>query len=373
MRRQNLGVEPQASHIAFWKLGCRVLGVSCILGFSTATAAVVTREGELEKRAIALYEKGQKDALRGDGEGALKRFQAVVKAYPRSSVASASQWEVVRLLEGYGQFTEAFDALQLLIDHYPGEFTKALRKQLDLALLQLVRYEQLKRQPGERKPRNLPDRKEVSAMLRIVIENGPYAEVAAEASYYRGVALEKEERIAEAAVAHEWFMERFPNHPLADDSAYQVAYILFKRWMAMKGTAPGNRDRAAMAMHWFLARYPESDKAAQAKGCLEEIRHAERAELVGLAAYYEKRGDERASAVYYRELASKFPELAPEGSALRERVMAFMEKYPEIREKEVELIGPPASLDDLFVLPPDEFIDDPLDLMPFDVNEPNGP
>lgn len=323
-------------------------------------AAVVTREAELEKRALALYEKAQRDTLRGANEEALKRFTAIVKAYPRTSVAAASQWEVVRLNEGYGNYTEAFDALQLLIDHYPGQFSKALKRQFDIALLQLVRYDQLKRQPDTKKPRNLPDRNEVSAMLRIVIENGPYAEVVAEASYYRGVALEKEGRIAEAAVAHELFMERFPNHPLADDSAYQVAYILYKRWLSMNGSAPANRERAAMAMQWFLARYPECDKAAQARGCLDQIKHAERAELVGLAAFYEKRGDERASAVYYRELASKFPELAPEGSPLRERVMKFMEKYPELVEQTHLQVGPPASLDDLFDFPTDLMEDDQL-------------
>ena len=46
-------------------------------------------------------------------------------------------------------------------------------------------------------------------------------------------------------------MERFPNHPLADDSAYQVAYIIYRLWMKMKGGAPTNRERAAMAI--FIA------------------------------------------------------------------------------------------------------------------------
>jgi len=327
-----------------------------------ADAAVVSREAELERRAQALFEKAQRDTLRGQNEDALRRYSSIVKAYPRTSVAVAAQWEVIRLNEGYSNYTDAFDALQLLIDHYPGQFAKALKRQFDIALLQLVRYDQLKKQPDARRPRDLPDRDQVSAMLRIVIENGPYAENVAEASYYRGVALEKEGRVAEAAVAHELFMERFPNHPLADDSAYQVAYILYKRWMSMNGSAPANRERAAMAMQWFLVRYPESDKAAQARGCLDQIKHAERAELVQLAAFYEKRGDERASAVYYRELASKFPELAPEGSPLRERVMQFMEKFPELVEQKVEPTGPPASLDDLFYLPTDLMADDLLDL-----------
>ncbi len=307
-----------------------------LLCASLADAAVITREQELESRARRLYESAMKDAYHGRPEDALRKFESLVKAYARSSHAAAAQWEVVRLNEAFADHTAAFDALQLLIDHYPGHFEKALKKQFEIALRQLVRYDHLLRLPDQRRPKDLPDKEKVSAMLRIVIENGPYAESVAEASYYLAVALEKEGKIPQAAMRHEEFIERFPEHPLADDSAYQVAYILYKRWLAMKGTAPASRDRAAMALRWFLVRYPESDKAAQARSGLDEIHQAERAELVSLAAYYEKRGDERAAAVYHRELASKFPELAPEGSALRAKVLSLMEKYPELVEPESE-------------------------------------
>lgn len=305
-------------------------------GAGHAGAKVISREQELEDRARALHEKGLKDALRGDTEGALRRFEAVVKAYPRSSVAEAAQWEVVRLNEVFGEHVEAFDALQLLIDHYPGNYERALRKQFEIALRQLIRYDQMLRLPDPVKPKDLPKREQVSAMLRIVIENGPYAENVAEASYYLGVALEKEGKIPQSAMQHEAFMERFPNHPLADDSAYQVAYILHKAWLKMKGGAPANRERAAMAMEWFLARYPESDKAAQALGCLDDMRQSERKELTALAVFYEQRGNERAAAVYHRELASRFPELAGEGTALRAKVLALMEKYPELKDQEAQ-------------------------------------
>jgi outer membrane protein assembly factor BamD (BamD/ComL family) len=311
--------------------------ICAMLGFLWAgesSGAVITREQEIENRARRLYESAMKDAFNGRPNDALRKFESVVKAYARSSVASSAQWEVVRLNEAFADYVAAFDALQLLIDHHPGHFEKALKKQFEIALRQLVRYDHMLRLPEQLKPKDLPDKEQVSAMLRIVIENGPYAESVAEASYYLAVALEKEGKTPQAAIHHEEFIERFPNHHLADDSAYQVAYILYKHWLKMNGSAPVSRDRAAMAMRWFLERYADSDKAAQARGCLDEIRHAERVELVSLAAFYEKRGDERAAAVYQRELASKFPELAPEGSALRAKVLGLLEKYPELAEPE---------------------------------------
>jgi len=318
-------------------------------------AAVITREQEIETRAKRLFDRAQKDALNGNAAGALDRFAAVVKAYPRSAVAADAQWEVVRLNQFFSDEVAAFDSLQLLIDHYAGHFEKALKRQFDIALRNLLRYDNLQRREIAKRPKDLPPKEQVSTMLRIVIENGPYADLVAEASYYLGVALEKEGKIPQAAMQHEEFIERFPEHPLADDAAYQVAYILYKAWMKMRGGSPTNRERAAMAMQWFLARYPESDKAAQAKECLAQIRHAERADLIQTAGFYEKRGEERAAAVYWRELASKFPELAPEGSALRERVLGFMEKYPELVDKETEGPMPDFELPDVMSLPSDIF------------------
>ena len=322
--------------------GAAVFFAVLVLGAGMAAGRVITREQELETRARTLYEKGLAESLRGDTEGALRRFEAVVKAYPRSSVAVLAQWEVVRLNEVSAEPVAAFDALQLLVEHYPGNFEKALRKQFEIALRQLTRYDQMLRLPDPVHPKDLPKREQVSAMLRIVIENGPYADNVAEACYYLGVALEKEGKIPQAAIQHETFFERFPSHPLADDSAYQVAYILYKAWRKMKGWAPANRERAEMAMQWFLVRYPESDKAAQAQGCLAEIRQAEQRELASLAEFYEARGNERAAAIYHRELAARFPELAPEGSALRNKVLALMEKYPQMKGQPDQ--GPPLNL-----------------------------
>lgn len=358
-----------ASGIApLWRVQIIWALIACVgwHGVPTLQAKVITREAELESRARRLYDKAMKDTLQGDSDNALSRFEAVVKAYPKTTVAVEAQWEVVRLNEFFSDYVAAFDALQLLIDHYPGNFERALRKQFEIALRQLVRYDQMQRLPDPTRPKDLPAREQVSAMLRIVIENGPYAENVAEASYYLGVALEKESKIPQAAMQHDDFMERFPKHPLADDSAYQVAYILYKAWMKMKGGAPTNRERAEMAMRWFLARYPESDKAAQARGCLDEVRHAERGELLRLSEYYLKRGDERASAVYQRELASRFPELAPEGSPLRERVMALMEKYPELKDERIE--GPAMN-----ALPPLDSLGIPEELKPDDIFEFDDP
>lgn len=351
-------------------VGCAIW---LVFGIGESSGAVITREQELERRAANLFEKAQKDAISGRPHEALDRYSSLVKAYPRTAYAARAHWEVVRLNEAFGDYVTAFDELQILIDHFAGHFESALRKQFEIALKCLTRYDALGRLPDGRTPKDLPKKEQVSSMLQIVVQNGPYVDFAAEANYYLAVALEKEGKAPQAAMQHEDFLERFPKHALADDSAYQVAYILYKNWLKMKGGAPTHRERAAMAMQWFLARYPESDKAAQARGCLDEVKHGERADLVRLAEYYQARGNERAAAVYYRELASRFPDLAKEGSGLRERVMALMEKYPELKDDpkqagDLPLIGLPEGA----MPPPEEMGLDVFDFENWEEEEGGG-
>jgi outer membrane protein assembly factor BamD (BamD/ComL family) len=123
------------------------------------------------------------------------------------------------------------------------------------------------------------------------------------------LAQEKAGDKKEAISTHEDFAESYPKHELADDAGYQVAYIAYKEWKAMRGDSPHQREAAAVSLAWFIARFPESDKSAQARSCLVEVRTAEQRELMSLANYYEQRGEGKAAAVYYQQLALKFPEL----------------------------------------------------------------
>ena len=154
-----------------------------------------------------------------------------------------------------------------------------------------------------------------------------------------GLALERAGRADEARAQYEEFTELHAGHELADDAGYQAAAIAYQKWRAMQGGSPRDRERAAVLMSWFLNRFPESDKAAQARACQAELHLAEQRELSSLARYYEQRGDTRAAAVYYRQLAVKFPGLAVEGSPLRERIAGALGAQTDVVTDSAE-VGP---------------------------------
>ncbi len=310
---------------------------------------------EQERRAAELFAKAQRYALRGAPGNAVETLESLVRNYPRSRWAGAAQWEIAKLYGDNHQNADAFDACQLLIDHFPDYFEAALDMQFRLAKKVLVRYEDLQRHPDALKPKQLLKKETVSEMLRIIIRNGPHWERVAEAQYLLGVALEKEGKTEEARRQHESFAENHKGHELADDAAYQIAYIDYKAWKRMRGDAPQARERAETSLLYFIAKFPDSSKAAQANGSLIEIRSAEMRELQRLAEFYDKQGKDKAAAIYYLTLVRRFPE-AMALPGLEERLNGWLQKYPEMA------VAPAASLPP----PPPEYLAAPAPAPEYD-------
>jgi outer membrane protein assembly factor BamD (BamD/ComL family) len=248
----------------------------------------------------------------GEHEEALERFNTIATKYRRSETCALALWEIYRLQEHLGEDPAAFEALNRLATEQPGHFAKAHEGQLRLALRLMGRGPEARRTLEPVRPSQKVDPEVLAEMLRVIVKNGPQSEIGIQAYYYLALSLEKAGEKREAIAMHEDFAENFPRHELADDSAYQCAYIAYKDWKTMRGDSPHQREAAAVSLAWFIARFPESDKGAQARACLGEVRLAERRELMSLARYYEGRGNMKAAEVYYQQLATKFPDMTDE-------------------------------------------------------------
>jgi outer membrane protein assembly factor BamD len=255
-----------------------------------------------------LYQKAQRLVAEGDSEEALDRFLTLSQKYPQSEWAPASLWEVYRISVHLGDDEAAFEALNRLIIGQPGHFEKAHSAQLQLVKRLLGGGKETRRslEPVRKSQTTPPEI--IQEMLKTIIKNGPQSEVGIQAHYYLGIALEKSGEFKEAIAMHEDFAETYPQHELADDAGYQVGYIAYKQWKTMRSTGPHQRENAAIYLAWFIAKFPESDKVAQARSCLSEVRSSELRELMSLARFYESRGNEKAAAIYHEQIASRFPE-----------------------------------------------------------------
>ncbi len=299
----------------------RTLGLFCIL-LMLLMPALHAAEDEDARR---LYGRGQKLAAEGETDEALERFQTVATKYRRSEWCALALWEVYRIQDLAGDAEAAFAALDRLVTEQPGHFEKAHAAQFLLVkrLLGMGKEERRSLEPVRRAL--VTDPEVLAEMLRAIIKNGPRSEVGIQAQYCLGLALEKAGEKKEAVAAHEDFVENHPDHELADDASYQVACIAYKEWKAMRSMGSHQRNAVAMALTWFLSRFPESDKGAQARSCLAEVRASEQRELMDLARYYETRGNEKAAKIYYQQLALKFPGLLRQDGALRDKMVKSME------------------------------------------------
>lgn len=295
-----------------------------LLPLVLALAVTSVPAGEVEEAQL-LVSRARQSFIEGRHDDALRRYRAIAKLHPRSDVAAEALWQIAKLENHLGDPQAAFDALQTLITSHAGHFEKAHAEQLGLAraIMDVGERRELRQdlEPSRVKALTASEQEMLAGMLQTIIRNGPQSEVARRAHFDFALMLERAGKLPEALLMHEEFLDAHGSHELADDAACQAAYIRYKEWKSMKSASPRQRDAARDTLAWFLSRYPNSERAALARNCLAEVRLSERRELEALASYYESRGKPDAAAVYWRELAVKFPELALSGSPLRRKVV----------------------------------------------------
>src|SRR5438552_3683342 len=139
-----------------------------------------------------------------------------------------------------------------------------------------------------------------------VIRTAPYGKYTARAQFDIGLAREKQGANDAALQAYSAVVEKFPNDPVAADSQYQIGYIWFVA--AREGTKDiAATNNARTAFQDFLFRYPNSEKAAQARANLLLLEHKQTSSSFNIAKYYDKQKYYRAAVIYYNEVIRQQP------------------------------------------------------------------
>src|SRR5437660_2774279 len=139
-----------------------------------------------------------------------------------------------------------------------------------------------------------------------VIRTAPYGKYTARAQFDIGLAREKQGANDAALQAYSAVIEKFPNDPVAADAQYQIGYIWFTAARAgTKDIAATNNARTAFQD--FLFRYPNSEKAAQARANLQQLENKATSRSFDVARYYDKLKAYRAAVIYYNEVIRQQP------------------------------------------------------------------
>jgi outer membrane protein assembly factor BamD len=285
---------------------------------------VAPGEEEMNGNAEELFHIGQTAEKEGDIKRAIKAYRSLVRRHPKDALAPGSAFRTAELQEQNHEYLNAASSYRWVVERYPTSprFNEAIEAQFRIGEIYLA---------GKKlKLLGIPLATSMDRAVDIfaaVIRTAPYGKYTARAQFDIGLAREKQGANDAALQAYEAVVDKFPNDPVAADAQYQIGYIW---WTAARG---GTKDIAAAnnartAFQDFLFRFPNSEKAAQARANLQHLEYKQTMSSYDVAKFYDKQKYYRAAVIYYNEVIRQQPG-SPESEKAKKRIDQLRAKVGE--------------------------------------------
>jgi outer membrane protein assembly factor BamD len=260
-------------------------------------------EEEMSGSAQHLFDVAQEAERHGNLKRAVSAYKSLVRHHPHDTLAPGAVYRGSQLLEQMQKYLEAAEYYRGLVEHYPGSqhFDDAIEAQFRIGEIYL--REKKQKVLGVSFGSPLDHAVEIFAAI---VRTAPYGKYTARAQFNIGLAREKQEAVEAALDAYQAVIDKFPNEPVAAAAQYQIGYIWFQASRA------GSKDidaaaKAKTAFQDFLFRYPNSEKAAEARAYLQKLEHKQTSSSFQVAQFYDKEKRYRAAAIYYNEVIRQQP------------------------------------------------------------------
>ncbi|MEO6053840.1 MAG: tetratricopeptide repeat protein [Chthoniobacterales bacterium] len=259
----------------------------------------------------------------GSYEKAIATYHAVIRNHPFTKEAATAQFQIAQTLQKSGNQSKAFDAYQTLLTKYPQtpDFDKAVAEQIRIANLNL----QAKAKPVLGLKLFSPLER-TEKMYLTILANAPFGKQAPIAQFNLGLTFERQGKANEAVQAYQKVIDKYPNSDIADDAMYQIGYVYQRLGMTGQSQDLSALITAQQTYEDFLAEYPNSEKAAQARENLKLMGVKSSSDLVKIARYYERTRDLKAAVIYYNDAIRRQPDTTNAEEA-RTRIQALRSQY----------------------------------------------
>lgn len=309
----------------------------CLAWPGPVAASVIFKPGEKAKyltpgeeqmsgTAQQLFEKAQEAERAGNLGRAIKAYRVIVKKHPKDTLAAGACFRMGQLQEQTRDYLQAAQSYAVLCEKY------AKSERFDEAVEALFRIGEMYLSGRKVKILGIPIKTSMTQSVQIfnmIIRVAPYGKYTARAQFDLGRAHEKQGSNELAIAAYQSVVEKFPNDPIAVDAQYQIGYIWSKA--STSGTYdPAAATHAKVGFEDFLSRYPNSEKAAQARENLKRMEHKQTSTAYDIAKFYDKQKYYRAAAIYYNEVIRQQPG-SVEGERAKKRVSELKAKYGEAK------------------------------------------
>src|SRR5437868_1098951 len=293
-----------------------------VFGPTARQKFVAPGEEQMSGSAAELFHIGQQAEKQGNFHRAIKAYRNIVRKHPKDALAPGASYRAAELFEQLHDYVNAADSYRYVVERFPSSpnFDNAIEAQFRIGEMYL----------NGRKIKllglSLGNSIEHSVeIFAAVIRTAPYGKYTARAQFDIGLAREKQ-RITDAAIsAYSAVVEKFPNDPLAPNAQYQIGYL----WLNI--AKAGTKDieatsKARTAFEDFLFRYPNSEKAPQARANLEYLSRKQTSSAFDIAKYYDKQKHYRAAVIYYNEVIRQQPG-STESEKAKKRIGQLTAKY----------------------------------------------
>ncbi len=259
-----------------------------------------------QKDAQTQFDVALAAEAKGNQNAAINGYKKTVHRFPKSTVASLAQYKLGVLLEKRKDLPSAASAYEKLIKDYPHstDFNNALEGEFRLGTAYL--------EGAKQKVLGIPtigSRDRAIAIYNVIINNAPYSRYAPLAQYDIGQAKEREGDYKGAIAAYQVAVDKYPTDPIAADALYQIGF----NYLTLSRNGSNDRlaaQRARENFEDFLAAYPTSEKAAQAKEDIASLANMQTGGSLQIADYYYGQRQFRAAVVYYNDVIRQQPDSA---------------------------------------------------------------
>lgn len=267
------------------------------------TKYIAPGEEELSGSAKELFEEGQRAEKRNKYTRAISAYKTLARRNPKDALAPGALYRAAELQEKLRVYMPAAESYRTVVEKYPTSphFNEAIEAQFRIGEIYLS---------GRKiKLFGLPVASALDRAVIIfagVVRSAPFGKYTARAQFNIGLAREKQGANDAALQAYQAVVDKFPNEPVAANAQYQIGYIWFS---AARG---GTKDVAATtnaktAFQDFVFRYPNSEKAAQARANLKQLEGRQTTSSFQVAQFYDKQKNYRAAVIYYNEVIRQQP------------------------------------------------------------------
>ncbi|CAN5792925.1 hypothetical protein BH20VER1_BH20VER1_00060 [soil metagenome] len=321
-----------------------LLLLCCLLLPAGLSAAVVFKPGEKTRylapgdeevsgNAQQLFQMAQEAENSGNWGRAQKLYRQIVRRHPKDTLAAGAAYRFAYLHEKNGDLMKAAGAYRVVVENYPRSpnFEESIEAQFRIGE-QYLNGKKLKLL-------GIPIRSAVERSIEIfaaIVRTAPYGRYTARAQFNIGLANEKQSNYEAAVKAYQAVAEKFPEHAVAADAQYQIGYLWFNA--ARTGTRDAKAaENARNGFEDFLARYPRSEKAPQARENLRMLDQKETTNAFQIARFYDKQKNYKAAVIYYYDVIRQQPG-SPQSQQARQRVE---ELRPKVGDEVIKAAAAP--------------------------------